>query len=98
MRTVVNGRLGARLLVPGALLFLALGSPAVAGLTADGSDSRTVVGSSAPDLSAVDGGGLVLQPSVPPCGDAYGVPRLWDNLFPTCNRGNAPATTGGGVR
>ncbi|MCX4390205.1 hypothetical protein OG777_25260 [Micromonospora peucetia] len=86
MRTVVNGRLGARLLVPGALLFMALGSPAVAGSAADSSDSRTVAGSSTIDLSTVNGGGLLLPPSATPCPDGHGVPGLWDNLFPMCGR------------
>ncbi|WP_433393195.1 hypothetical protein [Micromonospora sp. KLBMP9576] len=83
MRTVSNGRL-TRLLVPGALLFMALGSPAVAGSTADDSVTRTVAGS-ALGLSHVAPAPLLKAPPNE-CTDQSRVPQLWDNLFPACNR------------
>ncbi|MEU6076724.1 hypothetical protein [Micromonospora sp. NPDC047074] len=94
MRTVVDGRRAARLLVPGALLFLALGSPAVG--AADGADSRAVAG---PGSGLTIGGGVVLPPpSESGCVDRDRGTSLWDNLFPTCNRDTDPVTMGGGLQ
>ncbi|MFV2115715.1 hypothetical protein ACFHW0_25730 [Micromonospora sp. LOL_025] len=97
MRTVVEARLVTRLLVPGALLFTALGSPAVAGLAADDSHSRTVAASSVGDLSVARGGGLVLPPGTSGCLSRDRESDLWDNLFPNCNNETDPVTTGGAV-
>ncbi|MFY1593263.1 hypothetical protein [Micromonospora sp. WMMD737] len=97
MRTVVDGRLGVRLLVPGALLLIALGAPAVGGTSADGAANDTVAGSSIPDLTVVRPGTPLPLPTTTICGDQNGVPELWDNLFPTCNRDDDPVTAGAGV-
>ncbi|MGW4500521.1 hypothetical protein ACWENR_18150 [Micromonospora sp. NPDC004336] len=83
MRTAVC----ARLLVPVALLVVALGGAALGGAP----DSRGTT-------ALLDTGGvrLVLPAPTPGC-DVYRGTSLWDNLFPMCNRSGDPVTQGGGV-
>ena len=86
MRTIVNGRSGARLLVSGAFLFMALGSLAVGGAAAAGSDSRLVAGASTADLPHVTVGELRAPSHLLPCSAPFAAkPKLWDKIFdPNC--------------
>ncbi len=72
MRTTVC----ARLLVPVALLVVALGGAAVGGAP----DSRGTT--ALPDTGVVH---VVLPPPSPIC-DVHRGTSLWDNLFPMCDR------------